>query len=264
MSELFRIPESCPVCGHPTSLEGDFLFCRNRACPAKLMGSIQVWVKQLGLLHWGDALIEALTNPDNPKIESVADLYRLSVEDIATCCSGMKVAQKCYDILHENKEIALELLLASLNIPNFGLATATDVIQAGFNTVDKIVSMTYNDLLKVPNIGEKTAEQVIQGLILRLELIKDLEQVLNIKKPQSGGSLQGKSFCITGELSKPRKAVEKMILDAGGLAKSSVTKTLSYLVTNDSATTSGKMKKAQKYGVSVINEQDLYNLLDAN
>ena len=124
--------------------------------------------------------------------------------------------------------------------------------------------MTYDDLLKTPNIGEKTAEQIMQGLILRNELIRDLEAVLIIKEPNAGGFLQGKSFCITGELSQPRKAVEKMILDAGGVAKSSVTKTLSYLVTNDSSTGSGKMKKAQKYGVSVINEQDLYNLLNTN
>lgn len=264
MNEFFQIPNICPICSFPTSLEGDFLYCRNRICPAKLTGSVQVWIRQLGLLHWGDALIDSLTSSDNPKIKSVADLYRLSVKEIADHCSGVKVAKKCYDILHSNKEISLELLLSSLNIPNFGLATATEVVQAGFDTIDKIISMTYDDLLKIPNIGEKTAEQIIQGLIVKIELIRDLESVLKIKDPDSGGSLNGKSFCITGDLSKPRKAVEKMILDAGGMVKSSVNKTLSYLITNDLTTNSGKMKKAQQCGIQVINEQNLYDLLNIN
>lgn len=257
----FVIPEVCPVCFFPTTTEGDFLYCRNRLCPARLSGSIQVWIKQLGLLHWGDALVDALTKPDHPMIESVADLYRLTVADLTKCCSGKKMAQKCYDILHANKNITLELLIASVNIPNLGISTATDIVQAGFNTVNKVLSLTYDDLIKVPNIGDVTAKQILEGLESKRSVINELSQVLNIVVPNTNGPLSGKSFCITGDLSKPRKAVQKMIMDAGGVAKDSVTKTLSYLVTNDSSTNSGKMQKAKKLGIPIINESDLNNML---
>lgn len=255
-SELFPVPDLCPLCSAPTSVEGDFLYCRSKSCPARLSGAVKVWVRNLGLLHWGDAMIDALTEPGKEKISSVADLYRMSVEDLSGCCSGMKMARKCHGILHDNRSVPLELVLASLNIPNFGTSTATDVVQAGFDTVEKVLIMDFDGLMAVPNVGEVTARQILEGLSARRELILDLEGVLDIKS-SSGGPLEGKTVCITGELSRPRKAVEKLVMDAGGFPKSSVSKTTSFLVTNDSTTTSSKMQKAKKYGVPVIDEASL-------
>lgn len=259
--DYFNIPNLCPVCSGPTSMEGDFLFCRSKSCPGKLSGSVHVWINRLGLLYWGDALIDALTNSDNPKISSLADLYKLSVDDISTCCSGKKVAQKCYSILHDNKEITLELFIAGINIPNLGTSTATDIVHAGFDTVDKILSIGYDDLLKIPNIGEITARLVFDGIQERRETIIQLSEVLVIKKPSSG-PLKGCSFCITGSTSKPRKAVQKDIMDAGGIVKESVGAGLTYLVTNESKDfASAKMKKAEKLGIKIISESDLNNMI---
>lgn len=259
--EPFPIPDLCPTCSGVTSVEGDFLYCRSKSCPARLSGAVKVWVRNFGLLHWGEAMIDALTDPDNPKISSVADLYKLSPSDLAECCSGMKMARKCHGVLHDNKSVSLELVLASLNIPNFGTSTATDVVQAGYDTVEKVLAMDFKQLMAVPNIGEITARQVMEGLQACHSLIQELEKVLDIRQPV-GGLFQGKTVCITGELSMPRKAVEKLIMDAGGSPKGTVSKTTSYLVTNNSATTSSKMRKAQKYGIPVINEAELLEKLD--
>lgn len=259
----FPIPDLCPVCSGPTSLEGDFLYCRSKSCPAMLSGSVRVWIRNLGILYWGDALIDALTDPDDPRIQSVADLYRLTVDDLAECSSGKKMAKKCYDVLHAGKSIPLELMLASLNIPNFGTSTATDVVQAGFDTVEKVLGASYDSLKEVPNIGEKTARQIQEGILSRSDLIVELEEVLDLRPP-SGGPLNGKTVCITGELSLPRKAVEKMVMDAGGFPKGSVSKTTSFLVTNDQSTGTSKMQKAKKYGVPVIDEAGLMSLINGS
>ena len=260
--ELFPIPDLCPTCSGSTVVEGDFLYCRSKSCPARLSGAVKVWVRNFGLLHWGDAMIDALTDPDDPKIASVADLYRLDVSDLAECCSGKKMAMKCHGVLHDNKSVALELMLASLNIPNFGTATATDVIQAGYDTIEKVLAMDFKQLLAVPNVGEITARQVIEGLQACRDLILNLEQVLDVRPPSSGGPLQGKSICITGELSVPRKAMEKLIMDVGATPKGTVSKATFFLVTNNTTTTSSKMKKARKYGIPVINETRLLEILD--
>lgn len=259
--QLFSIPDNCPACGSSLSEEGDFLYCRSKSCPSQIRGSVKVWVRNLGLLHWGDSLLNNLTKADSPRIQSLADLYRLTVEEIAECCSGEKMAEKCHQTLHGNKDIPVELLFGSMNISNFALSTATDVVQAGFDTVDKILSMSLEDLESVPNVGEKTASFIFNGLRERESQIRDLNTVLNVKKPILHGSLTGKSFCITGELTKPRKLAEKMILDAGGIVKGSVGKTTSYLVTNDTSTNSSKLQNAQKYGVPVIDEAALYAIL---
>jgi DNA ligase (NAD+) len=258
--EPFLVPSNCPVCGGPSSEEGEFLFCRSKSCPVQLSGSVRVWIKRLGLLHWGDALIDRLTDPADPKVGSLADLYRLSVEDIASCCSGTKFAQKCYDVLHSGKRVTVELLLASMNIPNLAVSTATDVVQAGFDTVDKILGMSYEDLLSVPNVGDVTARQILEGLSSRRQAISDLASVLTVLSP-TAGPLSGLSFCITGSTSVPRKALEKSIMDCGGVVKSSVGSGTKYLVTNDPDTGSSKMQSAKKHGATVISEADLRRLM---
>ena len=259
--DTFLVPSHCPVCGAPSSEEGDFLFCRSRNCPIQLTGSVQVWIKRLGLLHWGDALIDRITDPSDPKVSSLADLYRLTVEDLAACSSGAKFGKKCYDVLHSNKSITIELLIASLNIPNLAVATASDIVRAGFDTVEKILSMTYEDLLGVPNVGEVTARQVKDGISDRRQSILDLAAVLDVRSP-AGGLLAGQSFCITGSTSVPRKSLEKSIMDFGGTVKSSVGAGTSYLVTNDPDTGTSKMQSAKKHGVAVISESDLRRLMN--
>lgn len=259
--EFFEIPDLCPICSGPTTLDGDFLFCRTRSCPSKLSGAVFVWIRNLGLLHWGDALIESLTDPDKNVIQSVADLYKLSVDDLSEHTSGQKMAQKCYDILHRNKSIPLELMLASLNIPNFGLSTATDLVQAGFNTVEKVLNVSFDELINVPNIGEKTARSIQEGIISKRELILELVQVLNIVKQT--GALQGKTVCITLDLSLPRKTLEKYIMDAGGTPKSSVSKTTSYLVCNFPNASSSKLTNARKHGVPIVSEQEIMDIINS-
>lgn len=262
--EFFKIPEFCPVCGSTAEEEGSFLYCRSKSCPARLSGSVKVWIARLGILNWGDVLIDSLTNPDDPKIESIADLYRLSVEDIAMCSSGMKFAKKCYDSLHLNKSVKLELMLSALNITNFGLATATDVVSSGYDSVEKVISMTEEDFLKVPNVGKITASQIYLGVQDKSDLIRDLATVIKIVGPTMG-VLSGKSFCITGSTSVPRKALQKRIIDAGGIAKDSVTSGLSYLVTNeDQSFGSAKMKKAASYGTQIITENELIRMIEAS
>lgn len=259
--QLFQLPELCPVCSGSLQIDGDFLYCRSKSCPAKLSGSVKVWVKRLGLLHWGDAFIDALTDPDSPKVASIADLYRLSIDELAECCSGQKLAKKCYDILHSNKDVTLELLLASLNIPNLAIATATDIVQAGHDTIEKILSLSYEDLLKVPNIGEVTARQIFDSLKERSDAISELVLVLNIKKPGLG-KLKNKSFCITGATQKPRKALQKIVLDNGGVVKDSVGQGLTYLITNEgSEFNSSKMQKAKKLGVVIITEENFLDMI---
>ncbi len=79
-----------------------------------------------------------------------------------------------------------------------------------------------------------------------------------IKALDESGSLAGQSFCITGDLSMPRPKIHDWIKDQGGEVKGGVSKTLSYLVTSDPDSGTGKNKKADKYGVSKISEEDLY------
>jgi DNA ligase (NAD+) len=66
--------------------------------------------------------------------------------------------------------------------------------------------------------------------------------------------LSGQSFCFTGKMSKPRKELEQIAEAAGGEIKS-VGKGLTFLVQADPSSASSKTKKAEKYGVQIISEE---------
>ena len=80
-------------------------------------------------------------------------------------------------------------------------------------------------------------------------------------KNAAGGIFEGKSFCFTGELkSMKRSDAENIVKELGGSCKSSVTKDLSYLVTNDVSSGSSKNLKASKLGIPVIDEMEFLKI----
>ena len=96
----------------------------------------------------------------------------------------------------------------------------------------------------------------------RADLIDELLEVG--VKPQAptpaaagGGTLTGKTFVITGTLTKPRAAIEAAIKAAGGKTSGSVSKNTTAVVTGDPNSGSSKMKKAATLGIDVINEVTL-------
>lgn len=74
------------------------------------------------------------------------------------------------------------------------------------------------------------------------------------------GPLSGKTFVLTGALSRPRPEFEKMIAAAGGKATGSVTKNTTYLVAGEGG--GSKRDKAAKLGIPVIGEAELMAMLN--
>ena len=57
-----------------------------------------------------------------------------------------------------------------------------------------------------------------------------------------------------------RPEAEALVRSLGGTAKNSVTKGLSYLVTNDPSSGSEKNKKATSYGVGIVDEEEFLRM----
>lgn len=79
----------------------------------------------------------------------------------------------------------------------------------------------------------------------------------------SSSNLDGKSFCITGNLTHypNRDALVKAIEDNGGKYVSGVSKKTDYLINNDTTSTSGKNKKAIELDIPIISENDFLKML---
>ena len=71
--------------------------------------------------------------------------------------------------------------------------------------------------------------------------------------------MRGKTFVITGTLSKPRDEIAARIKAAGGKVTDSVSKKTDYLVAGESP--GSKLAKAQSLGVTILDEARLERLL---
>lgn len=258
---VFSMPNNCPVCGAAVIQNGEYLQCSNTEfCPSQIKGRILNWIKELNILEWGESLVSKLV--DTGKVRTVADLYKLTVDDLASIDRmGKKSAQKCYDLLWENSEISLDVFLGALSIQMIGSSTIRQIIKAGCDTLEKFGQLNASQFEMVSGVGPVKAESLEAGLKQNQQIIMELlENGVKIKK-HVVGKLSGKSIAFTGTMVNKRAILEKMAIDAGADVKSSVGKGLSYLVINDLNSQSSKAVSARKFGTTLVSEDDFLQMV---
>ena len=98
------------------------------------------------------------------------------------------------------------------------------------------------------------------------EKIEDLEKEIRFQmedEVRQARDLEGKIFVITGDvhLYKNRKELQEVIESYGGKVASAVSKNTSYLINNDSLSSSTKNKKARELGIPILTEEEFKALL---
>jgi DNA ligase (NAD+) len=151
------------------------------------------------------------------------------------------------------------MFLNGLGIEGAGQTTWEKLLEV-FPTLQRLRAAAASEIEAIDGFAEKSAHQIVQGLARTSNLIDELLAVeVTPRAPEidSDGILAGKIFVITGALSQPRKDIETLIKKAGGRIGSSVSKTTSVLITNETDSTSSKMQKAKSLGVEIWSEEDL-------
>ncbi|MBP8290189.1 MAG: NAD-dependent DNA ligase LigA, partial [Chromatiaceae bacterium] len=124
----------------------------------------------------------------------------------------------------------------------------------------------------VAGIGDKVADQIVRFFAQphNQEVIRKL-LAAGIRWPGSGGgshskanhkpSLVGRTFVITGTLSRPRDEIKDRLLSLGAKVSGSVSAKTDFLLAGEAA--GSKLDKALSLGVRVISEAELEVLLDS-
>jgi len=194
-------------------------------------------------------------------VKSLSDLYYLNQAELATLLNSERIAGKVYMAIMAKSELELAVFLDGLGIDGLGTTTSKQVAKQ-FKTLAAVRNAIESDFLQLSKVGFTTAQKIVNGMSIMSTTIDGLLKCIDVKDVVDvGGPLKGMSFCITGALSKQRNLVEKDIEAAGGECKSSVGKGLTYLVTNDKTSGSSKNVKAQKMGVVIIDEAELYKMI---
>jgi DNA ligase (NAD+) len=214
----------------------------------------------------GEALVDQLVN--RGMVQSVADLYDLTVENLADLDRmGRKSASNVIHNIESSKANPLPRVLTALGIRFVGERTAGFLAEA-FGSLEKIAIATREDLQKAEEVGPKVAESIYQFFREphNQELVERLRSAgLRFEQPmkaREGGALAGLVFVITGTLPKlSREDAKQLIESAGGKVSGSVSRKTSYVVAGTEP--GSKLDKARELGVPVIDESGLMALLQA-
>ncbi|MBN2395257.1 MAG: NAD-dependent DNA ligase LigA, partial [Candidatus Atribacteria bacterium] len=121
--KIFHMPDRCPVCGSEVvKLEGEVAYrCNNISCPAQVKERIQHFVSRdaMDINGIGIALIDQLV--DRKLIESFADLYYLSKENLLSLeRMAEKSSENVLKAITESKNRPLSNLIYGLGIRHVG------------------------------------------------------------------------------------------------------------------------------------------------
>jgi DNA ligase (NAD+) len=259
-------PAQCGSCGSALEDGGTRLFCPNPDCPKRLLHRLQKWISVLDIRELGEKLIRQLF--EKGRVRHIPDLYTLEAEELAEYeRMGELSAAKVVRHIRTPRELSLAVFIAGLDFEGVGELIMERVVSAGFNTREKLNAASEEELAAVYGLAEITARTIRGGLA---ETAGEIEGILASgiitlapPLPEEEQPLRGYSFCFTGELSSlKRTEAEERVRALGGTAKSSVVKDLSFLVTNDPASGSGKNKKARNQGIPLIDEGEFLAILE--
>ena len=264
----FAMPAACPVCGSPVVEEGAYHFCSGGLrCPMQLKRGIEHYASKgaLDIDGLGGKTVAAMV--DAGLVTSVADLYRLDEEKLLALEGfAEKSAANLLAALGEAKSVPLDRFLYALGIRNVGEHVAA-VLAGHYGSLAAVMAADEDDLQTIHEIGPEVAKSV-SGFFAdsrNRALLEELRAlgVKTLDAPRRAGPkpLAGKTFVFTGTLpTLSREEAERMVVERGGRAASSVSKKTTYVVAGEEA--GSKLAKARALGVKVISEEEFRKLLE--
>jgi DNA ligase (NAD+) len=276
-------PSECPSCGQPLTEQGNSreLFCTNVACPAQTVRR---------LIHWGSraaADIEAIGPVwierlnEAGLLERPSDFYALRRDDLLGFEGIADIsADRMIESIANSRAVGLRRALIGLAIPLASEATAARLCRAGYRTLEQVADADEEALQRVEDVGPKVAASLRAHLnrdgareeIARLrELGVDLDVRDEDLPPQvaADAPLAGKTVVVTGTIADPRSGekvarpvFQRLCERAGATTASSVSSNTDLLICGADVGAS-KTAKAQKLGVEIVGQDDIWQQLIA-
>lgn len=272
-SEPIAFVTHCPECETPLERNpGEAVhYCPNlKGCPPQIKGRIQHFIQRnaMDIDSLGYRTIEALFS--NHLIKTPPDLYALT-KDQVMALDGFKdlSSQNLLDGIAASKEVPFERVVFALGIRFVG-RTVAEKLASYFKNIDAIANASFEELIEVPEIGERIAQSVIDffGDVENQDLIRRLKEagvkfaLDESKETLLSERLLDKSFVVSGVFETfSREQLKDTIKKNGGRVLTSVSAKLDYLLAGNNMGPA-KLSKAEKLGVLIISEKEFINMLE--
>jgi len=259
-------PTACPACGGPLAqAQGEAAIkCTTPSCPGQFARRLDHFMSRdaLNIEGIGPAILAQLI--DLKLVGRLADLFRLAKEDLLKLKETKdRLATKLVDNIQARRDIPLHRFIYALGIDFVGLAGAR-VLAQELGSIGKLQSSTEEELIAIPQIGEKTAASVVRFLRdpqnrSEIESLLAVVTVQPVERAVAAGVLSGKTVVVTGTLSRfTREQIEEEIRRLGGRPAGSGSKATSLVVAGPGA--GSKLKKAQDLNIRILTEDEFVTL----
>jgi DNA ligase (NAD+) len=265
-SKPIKFPDRCPSCGESiVRPAGEAAYrCLNYSCPAQVAGRLIHFASKAGvdIEGMGEKLAKQLTQEG--LVKNPADIYFLKKDDLLPLdLMADKKAENLLATIEKSRSAELPALIAALGIIGVG-ETAARILAGELSEFEELQNASQEELEGIDGVGPVIAANLVtffkdrahRRMITKLK--KGGVRFLPYEKKTNSGLLSGKTFVITGTLSKPRPHFKKLIEDNGGKVTGSVSSSTDYLLYGKEP--GSKRDKAKKLGVEVINEAQLRTL----
>ena len=273
-SEAYVIPETCPACASQlVHLEDEVaLRCINPKCPAQIKEGLSHFVSRNAMNISGLGVRVVSQMFEKGLVKDVADLYKLTEEDLYQLDKiKEKSANNIVTAIDQSRGNSFERLLFGLGIRHVG-AKAAASLAAEFETIDRLMQATKEEIMAVEGMGDIIADSVVA--YFQLPEVKDLIEefrangvnltYLGKKKAEVAAVdsiWNGKTVVLTGKLTHyNRTEAMEMIEALGGKVTGSVSKKTDWIVAGEEA--GSKLAKAQSLGIPVWTEEDMVKNLE--
>ena len=289
------IPDTCPVCGHPTERRDSngvqTLHCVNDACPARRLGQLMstfgkdaLDVKGLGESQIIDLMETGLVD------HTPALFFRLGDRDAVENANaydelmrmdgwGIKKWENLLAAIEKSRTTTLKRFLYGLNVQLLGNDLSKKLssywkgdVAKFMEFVDRVAenpAAALQELTALDGVGEGKAMPLIEwAKTVRpgTEERKNLDDLIGClsfdtsmyeEKEESAASLKGLTFVITGPVHvyKNRDEFKASVEARGGKVSGSVSKKTAFLVTNETTMTT-KRKTAENLNLPILSEDE--------
>lgn len=262
-------PTTCEHCGsklaNAENRSGAVLValeCQNAHCPVKQYQNILRFVSKDAMNIFGvdESIIESMLS--HGLIKSIPDLYSVTKDQLLKI-DGFKdrSAEKVVMAIDASRKNYLHQLLVGFGIPNCG-RTLSDKLANQYESLDVITSLTKDNLLTMPDIGEETAESIIKFFDKHKDLVNFFVKTRIAVKAKPGlkkvsDKLKDVTLIMTGSSALiERQEFKNLVAANGGKVVSSISKKVNYVVVGD-APGPDKMQKIQELKRQGVNIQTI-------
>lgn len=268
-SVQFKMIENCPMCNSVLVRKDANHYCKNEHCPSRKIESLIHFSSRdaMYIEGFGESIVEDFYNLGY--LKNIDDFYTLDkYKDELMLLEGFgeKSISKLLESASNSKKNSLERLLFGLGIRYVGKKTAK-ILSKYYKTMDNLIKADFDELKSINDIGDVIAKSIVDyfsdekniNLINRLKDLNLNMRYLGEEVNTSNENINGKTFVITGTLSRPRDEIKEEIEGLGGNVTGSVTKKTDYVIAGEKA--GSKLTKANELGIRVLTEEEYNNML---